>query len=285
MSTSEAETPSNSAVPAIRIEPTAGLFAFNLRDLWEYRELLYFLTWRDIKVRYKQTALGAGWALLQPLLTMVVFTFVFGRFAGVPSNGVPYPLFSFAALLPWQYFASAVGRSGVSLVNSSNLISKVYFPRLVVPLAAAIAPLVDFAIAFLILIVMMFYYGVMPTWTILYLPVFILLAFATALAISLWLSALNVRYRDINYLIPFMVQIWMFVSPVAYPSSLVPEKWQLLYGLNPMASVVEGFRWALLGSGQPPDSLMLVSSCMVLVVFFTGLVYFHKTEQTFADII
>lgn len=271
--------------PFIRIEPANGLLSLNLRDVWEYRELLYFLTWRDIKVRYKQTALGALWAVLQPLLTMVVFTFVFGRFAGVPSNDLPYPIFAFAALLPWQYFASAVGRSGVSLVNSANLISKVYFPRLVVPLAAAIAPLVDFAIAFIIVVVMMAFYGIAPTWTAFYLPLFVLLAFMTALAVSLWLSALNVRYRDINYVIPFLVQIWMFVSPVAYPSSLVPEQWRVLYGLNPMAGVVEGFRWALLGSGQAPDTLVLYSSLMVLVVLFTGLVYFHKTEQTFADII
>lgn len=253
--------------------------------MWEYRELLYFLTWRDIKVRYKQTALGAAWAVLQPLLTMVVFTFVFGKFAGVPSDGLPYPIFAFTALLPWQYFASAVGRSGVSLVSSSNLISKVYFPRLVVPLAAAIAPVVDFAIAFLILLAMMAWYGIVPVWTALFLPLFLLLAFAAALAASLWLSALNVRYRDINYLIPFLVQIWMFVSPVAYPSSLVPEQWRLLYGLNPMAGVIEGFRWALLGNGAAPDFMIIASSAVVILVLLGGLVYFSRTEETFADII
>lgn len=272
-------------IPLIRIEPSKGWVSLKLNELWDYRELLYFLTWRDIKVRYKQTALGAAWAVLQPLLTMVVFTFVFGRFAGVPSNGIPYPLFAFAALLPWQYFASAVGRSGTSVVSSSNLISKVYFPRLIVPLAAAAAPVVDFAIAFGILVVMMFFYGFTLTWTILLLPLFLLLAFLTALAVSLWLSALNVRYRDIGYVIPFLVQIWMFVSPVAYPSSLVPEKWRLLYGLNPMAGVIEGFRWALFGTSQAPDVVVVISSIVVLVILFGGLLYFQKTEQTFADIV
>lgn len=271
--------------PAIRIEPAKGLVAVNLRELWEYRELLYFLTWRDIKVRYKQSVLGVGWAILQPLLTTAIFTFVFGRFAGVPSNGIPYPLFSFAALLPWQYFASAVGRSGVSLVNSANLISKVYFPRLIVPLSAAFAPAVDFVITFGILVLMMFWYGIMPTWNVVFLPLFLLLAFATAMAVSLWLSALNVRYRDVGYVIPFMVQIWMFISPVAYPSNLVPEKWRLLYGLNPMAGVIEGFRWALFGTSAAPDAVVIVSSVIVLLFLFGGLMYFQRTEQTFADIV
>lgn len=272
-------------IPVIRIEPSRGFIALNFNELWEYRELLYFLTWRDIKVRYKQSVLGVGWAILQPLLTTLIFTFVFGRFAGVPSNGIPYPLFAFAALLPWQYFASSVGRSGVSLVNSSNLISKVYFPRLIVPLSAALGPAVDFAVTFIILIVMMFYYAVLPTWNVLFLPVFLLLAFATAIAVSLWLSALNVRYRDVGYVIPFMVQIWMFISPVAYPSSLVPEKWRVLYGLNPMAGVIEGFRWALFGTSRGPDVVVLISSGVVLVILFGGLLYFQKTEQTFADIV
>jgi lipopolysaccharide transport system permease protein len=271
--------------PAIRIEPAKGLVAVNLRELWEYRELLYFLTWRDIKVRYKQSVLGVGWAILQPLLTTAIFTFVFGRFAGVPSNGIPYPLFSFAALLPWQYFASAVGRSGVSLVNSANLISKVYFPRLIVPLSAAFAPAVDFVITFGILVLMMFWYGIMPTWNVVFLPLFLLLAFATAMAVSLWLSALNVRYRDVGYVIPFMVQIWMFISPVAYPSNLVPEKWRLLYGLNPMAGVIEGFRWALFGTSAAPDAVVIVSCVIVLLFLFGGLMYFQRTEQTFADIV
>jgi lipopolysaccharide transport system permease protein len=272
-------------IPVIRIEPSKGWVSLKLNELWEYRELLYFLTWRDIKVRYKQSILGVGWAILQPLLTTLIFTFVFGRFAGVPSNGIPYPLFAFAALLPWQYFASAVGRSGVSLVNSANLISKVYFPRLIVPLSAALAPVVDFAVTLVILIVMMFYYGVAPTWNIVFVPLFLLLSFATAMAVSLWLSALNVRYRDVGYIIPFMVQIWMFISPVAYPSSLVPEKWRLLYGLNPMAGVIEGFRWALFGTSEAPDVVGMISSVVVIVILFGGLLYFQKTEQTFADIV
>lgn len=272
-------------IPLIRIEPSQGLVALRLKDVWEYRELLYFLTWRDIKVRYKQSVLGVGWAVIQPLLTMIIFTFVFGRFAGVPSDGVPYPLFSFAALLPWQYFASAVGRSGVSLVNSANLIAKVYFPRLIIPLSAAMAPAVDFAITLLMLMALMGYYGVMPTAHVVFLPAFFLLAFATAMAVSLWLSALNVRYRDVGYVIPFMVQIWMFISPVAYPSSLVPEQWRFLYGLNPMAGVIEGFRWALFGKGNAPDAVVGLSAAVTLVVLFGGLLFFQKTEETFADIV
>ena len=271
-------------VPHIYIQPPRGWVSLKFGELWEYRELLYFLTWRDIKVRYKQSVLGVGWAILQPLLTMVIFTVVFGKFAKVPSDNLPYPIFAYAALLPWQYFASAIGRGGVSVVGSANLISKVYFPRLVVPLAAAIAPLVDFAIAFVILLGMMFFYGIVPTWGILLLPVFLLLAFLTALAFSLWLSALNVKYRDVGHLIPFLVQAWLFISPVAYPSSLVPDPWRLLYGLNPMAGVIEGFRWALLGS-QAPDVLILISSAAVLVVLVSGLYYFQKTQETFADVI
>ncbi len=276
---------SSSGTPTIRIEPPKGLASLNLKDVWEYRELLYFLTWRDIKVRYKQSVLGVGWALLQPLLTMIIFTFVFGRFAGVPSDGMPYPLFSLAALLPWQYFASAVGRSGVSLVNSANLITKVYFPRLIVPLSAALAPAVDFAITLTMLCALMFYYGVAPTANVVFLPAFLLLAFTAAMAVSLWLSALNVRYRDVGYVIPFMVQIWMFISPVAYPSSLVPEQWRFLYALNPMAGVIEGFRWALFGKGQAPDAVVGLSVAVTLVVLLGGLFFFQKIEQTFADVV
>lgn len=271
--------------PVIRIEPSKGLVSLHLKDVWEYRELLYFLTWRDIKVRYKQSLLGVGWSVLQPLLTMIIFTFVFGRFAGVPSEGVPYPLFSFAALLPWQYFASAVGRSGVSIVNSSNLIAKVYFPRLIIPLSAAIAPAVDFAVTLVMLILLMAYYGVVPTVHVVFLPAFFLLAFAAAMAVSLWLSALHVRYRDVGYVIPFLVQIWMFISPVAYPSSLVPEQWRFLYGLNPMAGVIEGFRWALFGQGHPPDMAVGLSVAVTFVVLLGGLFFFQKTEETFADIV
>jgi lipopolysaccharide transport system permease protein len=277
--------PHSSNAPVIRIEPSKGFALLHLKDVWEYRELLYFLTWRDIKVRYKQSVLGVGWAVLQPLLTMIIFTFVFGRFAGVPSDGIPYPLFSLAALLPWQYFASAVGRSGVSIVNSANLITKVYFPRLIVPLSAALAPAVDFAITLFILAGLMFYYGIAPTANVVFLPIFFLLAFGAAMAVSLWLSALNVRYRDVGYVIPFMVQIWMFLSPVAYPSSLVPEQWRFLYGLNPMTGVIEGFRWALFGTGHAPDAMVGLSAAVTLIVLLGGLLFFQKTEETFADIV
>ena len=230
------------------IQPSRGWSALNLRDLWKYRELLYFLTWRDIKVRYKQTVLGAAWAVLQPFLTMVVFSIFFGGLAKVPSDGVPYPIFSYVALLPWQLFAYSLQNAGNSLVGSQNLITKVYFPRLVIPISAVLSGLVDFAIAFLLLIGMMFYYGIPLRWTILTLPLFILLALATSLAAGLWLSALNVKYRDVRYLIPFLTQFWLFLTPVAYPSSMVPEAIRPFYGLNPMAGVVEGFRWALLGT-------------------------------------
>jgi lipopolysaccharide transport system permease protein len=269
----------------IHIEPVKGWISIRFNELWQYRELLYFLTWRDIKIRYKQTILGAGWAVLQPLLTMVIFTIVFGNFAKVPSNGLPYPIFSYAALLPWQYFASAVNRSGVSLVMNTNLISKVYFPRLLVPLSATLAPFVDFAIAFMILLVMMFYYGMAPTWGVVLLPAFLFLAFLTALAVSLWLCALDVKYRDVAYVIPFFIEVWMFISPVAYSSSIVPEQWRFLFWLNPMTGVIEGFRWALLGNGQPPDIKIFISLFIVLVLLITGLMYFQRVEKTFADVI
>lgn len=270
----------------VRIEPRGRLWSVGWRELWSYRELLYFLVWRDVKVRYKQTVLGAAWAILQPALTMVVFTFVFSRFAGVPSQGVPYPIFALAALLPWGYVAGAVGRSGVSVVSSANLVSKVYFPRLIIPVAAAAAPLVDFAIGFGLLAAGMAWYGVVPGWRLLLLPALVAWAFLTALAVSLWLSAANVRYRDVTYIIPFFVQIWMFISPVAYPSSLVPARWRPLYDLNPVAGIVEGFRWCLFRtSSGPPAASILTSVAVVLVLLASGLVYFHATEDTFADVI
>ena len=272
------------AVPTIEIDSSSGGLV-NLKDLWEYRELLFFLTWRDVKVRYKQSVLGVGWAILQPLLTMVVFTLVFGNFAKIPSDGLPYPIFSYTALLPWTLFAQAISRSGASLVGSSNLITKVYFPRLIVPLASVLAPLVDFAIAFVILLGMMAWFGIAPTWGVLALPVFLLLALATALAVGLWLSALNVRYRDVGYIIPFLVQIWMYASPVAYPVSIVPTQWRLLFSLNPMTGVIEGFRWALLGNGNPDFGVMAVSAAVVVVLLLGGLVYFNRTESTFADVV
>jgi len=272
------------ALPVLRIEPSSGWVSLRLGELWEYRELLYFLVWRDIKVRYKQTALGAAWAILQPVLTMVVFSVFFGRLAKVPSDGIPYPVFALAALVPWQLFAYSVSESTNSLVVSQNLIKKVYFPRLVIPVASVLAGLVDFAISFVALVGLMTYYGIRPTAAIAILPLFILLAVASALCVGLWLSALNVQFRDVRYTIPFLTQFWMFVTPVAYPSSLIPGKWRTVFGLNPMAGVVEGFRWALLGKATSLGPLLAVSIGVVVVLLFGGLVYFRRMESTFADV-
>jgi lipopolysaccharide transport system permease protein len=270
--------------PHILIEPQRGWAALELMDLWKYRELLFFLTWRDIKVRYKQTLLGATWAILQPLFTMVVFSVIFGTLAGLPSDGIPYPIFTFTALLPWQLFAFSLTNSSNSLINSQNLISKVYFPRLIIPIASVLPGLVDFAIAFLVLAGMMIYYQVTISIRLLALPAFILLALLTALAVGLWLSALNVKYRDVRYAVPFLTVLWQYGSPIAYSSSLIPEKWRILYGLNPIAGVVEGFRWALLGRGEV-GSLLWVSVFIVIILLISGLVYFRRMEDTFADII
>lgn len=267
------------------IEPPRGVEALPLRELWAYRELLYFLVWRDIKVRYKQTAIGAAWAVLQPLTAMVVFSVIFGAFAGIPSDGVPYPVFTFAALLPWQLFASALSGAGNSLVGSQSLITKIYFPRLLVPIAAVLGGLADFAVAFVILLLLMALYGVAPTAAVLALPLFVALALAAALAVGLWLSALNVQYRDVRHTIPFLTQIWMYATPVVYPSSIVPEPWRALLGLNPMAGVVEGFRWALLGTAQPSWPMLSVSTLVVAALLGGGLVYFQRMESTFADVV
>jgi len=271
--------------PVFAIRPSRGRISLRLQELWAYRELLYFLIWRDIKVRYKQTVLGAAWAILQPFLTMVVFSVFLGHLARVPSDGIPYPLFAYCALLPWQLFAQALAQSGNSMVASRNLITKVYFPRLVIPLSAVLAGLVDFGIAFCVLLAMMFYYGIVPTAAALTLPLFILLAIATASAVGLWLSALNVQYRDVRYTIPFLTQFWLFATPIAYPSSLVPERWRAIYGLNPMAGVVEGFRWALLGKAQGPGPLLAVSTVAMIGLLVGGLYYFRWMERSFADII
>jgi lipopolysaccharide transport system permease protein len=273
------------AMPVTIIQPSKGWVSLRLRELWEYRELLYFLTWRDIKVRYKQTALGAAWAILQPFMTMVVFSIFFGKLAKMPSDGLPYPIFSFCGLLPWQLFANALTQSSNSLVGSQGLITKVYFPRLIVPLAAVLPGLVDFAITFVVFLGMMAYYGIVPTLAVLTLPLFLLLALATALAAGLWLSALNVQYRDVRYTITFLVQFWLFVTPIAYPSSMVPEKWRLLYGLNPMAGVVEGFRWALLGKAGGLGPMIIVSASVVCLFLIGGLMYFRHMEKTFADVV
>jgi lipopolysaccharide transport system permease protein len=272
-------------VPTFSIEPSTGWASIGLRELWEYRELLYFLTWRDVKVRYKQTALGAAWAIIQPFFMMVVFSLFFGKLAGIPSDGIPYPVFAFCALLPWQLFAHALTESSNSLVANERLITKVYFPRLVVPIAAVLGGLIDFAIAFVVLLAMMIYFGIVPGWPIVILPGFILLAVMTALAVGLWLSALNVKYRDVRYTMTFLIQFWLFATPVAYPSSLIPEQWRWLYGLNPMAGVVEGFRWALLGKTDPPGALLAVSIAVVILLLIGGLYYFRKMEQEFADIV
>ena len=270
---------------AVVIERTRGLLRLDLAELWAYRELLYFLVWRDVKIRYKQTAMGAAWAILQPLLTMVIFSVIFTYVVRVPTDGVPYPLFVYAALLPWTYFAAAVTRTSASLLGDAPLIRKVYFPRLLVPLAAAAVPLVDFGFGCLALFALMAWYRVPPTWGILALPGFLLLALLAALAVALFPSALNVRFRDVGYAIPFLVQTAMYASPVVYSVSLVPPRWQRLYSLNPMVGVIEGFRWALLGKTAPHPSSMLVSAGVVLGLLLASLAYFKYTERTFADVI
>jgi lipopolysaccharide transport system permease protein len=269
----------------IWIRPSRGWRFLKFHELWTYRELLYFLIWRDVKVRYKQTVIGAAWAILQPLMTMVAFTVLFKSIADMPSDGIPYPIFAYTALLPWNLFAGALNRCSLSIVGQSNLITKVYFPRLIVPLSATASGLVDFGIAFLVLLGMMAWYGTVPTFGVFALPLFLLLALATALSIGLWLSALNVRYRDVGHTIPFLIQLWLFASPVAYPISVIPEKWRLLYSLNPMAGVIEGFRWALVGKDSPDFGVIGVSTLVVVAVLFGGIVYFKRMEKSFADLI
>ena len=281
----EIEKQDSHTLPLSVYEPTHGWLSLRLGELWHYRELLYFLTWRDIKIRYKQTALGVTWAVLQPLITMVIFSVIFGQLAKLPSDGIPYPVFSYAALLPWGLFSGALQRAGTSLVTNSNLITKVYFPRLVIPISAVAAGLVDFVISFIVLLGLMLYYKITPTWMILTIPLFVMLAVLTALAVSLWLSALNVQYRDVQYMIPFLIQAWMYASPVAYSAGLIPTgPWRIIYGLNPLAGVIQGFRWALLG-GTPPDELMAISIVIVIILLVSGLYYFRRMERTFADVV
>jgi lipopolysaccharide transport system permease protein len=269
----------------VLIRPSSGWPSLGIREIWEYRELLYFLTWRDVKVRYKQAVLGAAWAIIQPLLAMIVFTLLFGRLGQVPSDGLPYPIFVYSALVPWQLFAHALSESGNSLVLNQNLLTKVYFPRVLIPMAAILSGLLDFFVAFLLLVVLMVHYGFPPQVSWLTLPMFVLLLLATALAVGLWLSALNVRYRDIRYTIPFLVQLWLFCSPVAYPTTVVPAKWRLIYGLNPMTGVIEGFRWALFRTPFAPTRSLVISCLVILVVAVLGLGYFRRTEKTFADFV
>ena len=298
-------------LPVFRIEPPKGFFSLGLRELWTYRELFFFLVWRDVKVRYKQTVLGASWAILQPLLTMIVFSLFFGRLAKIPSDGVPYPIFSFTALVPWQFFAAGMAMAANSLVADSNLLKKVYFPRLIIPASNVLTNGVDFLLAFLVLIVLiggfrlteptpLYAYFLQPfpwdginltpgmqiSYQVIFLPLFVLLALVTALGVSFWLSAMNVQFRDVRYTIPFIVQSWMFITPIAYPSSLITNPTlRAVYGLNPMAGVVEGFRWALLGTSAAPGPVVLASALVAVVVFVTGLMYFQRMENTFADVV
>lgn len=271
------------AVPVTHITPSRGWFDLNVREMWVGRELLLFFVWRDLKVRYKQTAIGVGWVVIQPILTMLVFSFFFGRLAKMPSAGLPYPLFYYCALLPWTYFANSFTSATQTIVEHERMITKVYFPRLFLPVSSVISGLVDFGVSLLLLIGMTMYYHIALRPTVLLIPVFLLLAVGTALGAGLWLSALNALYRDVRHAVPFLIQLWFFLSPVAYPSTLIPARWRWLYGLNPMAGVIEGFRWALSGHGQPPNALMLVSAAMVVVMFLGGLLYFKNMEGTIAD--
>ncbi len=272
-------------VPVTIVKPSKGWISLKLDELWEYRELLYFLTWRDIKVRYKQTVLGAAWAIIQPFFTMVVFSLFFGKLAKMPADGLPYPIFAYAALVPWMFFANGLNNSSNSLVGSASLIKKVYFPRLLVPISSIIPGLIDFFLAFAVLVGMMFFYRIWPTVNIIWLPFLLLLAFITALGVGLWLSALNVQFRDVRYTVPFLTQFWLFATPIAYPSSLLSEPWRTLYGINPMVGVVEGFRWALLGTDTAPGPIVIVSSVVTLMLLVSGAFYFRRMEKTFADVV
>ena len=274
-----------SDLPRTRREPSKGWDWPKLGELWEYRELLFFFAWRDIKVRYRQTVMGASWAIIQPVFTMVIFSLFFGRLGNIPSDGLPYPVFSFAALVPWTFFANAITQASNSLVLSGNMLKKIYFPRLALPIATVLAGVVDFVLAFVVLLGIMLYYGLVPTVNIIWLPFFALLALITSIGVSLWLAAMNVQFRDVRYTIPFLTQAWLFVTPIAYPSSLLPEPWRTVYGLNPMAGVVEGFRWALLGTDTAPGLMMIVSSVVALILLVSGAFYFRRMEQNFADVV
>jgi len=267
------------------IQPSVGWASLKLRELWEYRDLIYFLTWRDVKVRYQQAVLGIAWTVIQPLITMVIFSLIFGKLAKLPSDGLPYPVFTYAGLLPWQLFSGAVLRAGTSLVGNANLLTKVYFPRLIIPISAVTSGVVDFLISFLVLLGLMLFYGIIPKWEISILPFLVIFALAAAFSVGLWLSALNVRYRDVQHIVPFLVQVWMFVSPVAYSTELVPKGiWRIIYALNPMAGVIQGFRWVLLGS-RSPDSTIFVSVVIVAILIAAGLYYFRRMEKSFADVV
>jgi len=272
-------------IKTIRILPSRGWVPIKLKDIWEYRELLYFLTWRDIKVRYKQTVLGATWAILQPFLTMVIFSIFFGKLAGLPSDGIPYPIFSYSGMVIWLFFANGVTLSSSSMVSEANTIKKVYFPRMVIPISAILSGGVDFILAFIVLLGMMVFYGIMPTVAIVWLPLLFLLAFVTSLGVSLWLSAMNVMFRDVRYVVPFLVQAWLFATPIAYSSSLLKGKWKTIYGINPMAGVVDGFRWAILGVETKPGPMIAVSSVVAVALLISGAYFFRRMERSFADVV
>jgi lipopolysaccharide transport system permease protein len=274
-----------SSTTVIRIEPSRGWASLKLRELWEYRELLYLLAWRDIKIRYKQTVLGAAWAVIQPFFSMVVFSLFFGHLAKMSSDGVPYPIFSYTALVPWTFFANGLNQASSRLVSNGNLIKKVYFPRLLIPLAAVLSGVVDFILAFSVLLGMMLYFGIVPTSNAFWLPLFLLLALVTALGVGLWLSAMNAQFRDVQYILPFLTQFWFFSTPIAYSSSLVPEVWRPLYGLNPMVGVIEGFRWALLGTATAPGAMIIASTLTAVLLLITGAFYYRRLEKTFADVL
>jgi len=274
-----------SSLPHIHIEPSRGWVPIKFKDIWEYRELLYFLVWRDIKVRYKQTVLGVAWAIIQPVFSMVIFSIFFGKLAQIRSDGIPYPLFSYTALVPWTFFANGMSQASNSLVGSANLITKVYFPRLVIPIAAVLAGIVDFLLAFVVLLGILVYFGRFPTVAVIWLPLLILLAFITSLGVGLWLTALNVQFRDVRYSLSFLIQAWMFATPIVYPSSYLAEPWRTIYGINPMAGVVEGFRWALLGTNTMPGPMIMVSTLISLTLLVSGIIYFRHMENTFADVV
>lgn len=269
----------------IHIQPVTGWVAISFQELWDYRELIYFLTWRDIKVRYKQTVLGASWAILQPFITMVIFSLFFGKLAKMPSDGIPYPIFSYAALVPWTFFANGVSKASTSLVGGSGLLKKVYFPRLAMPISGVSGGVLDFVLAFIVLLAMMLYYNILPTINILWLPLLLILAYITSLGVSLWLSALNVQFRDIRYIVPFIIQAWMFATPVVYPASLITDPfWKIVYSLNPMVGVIEGFRWALLDTDSEPSLMIIASSLIAILILVGGTIQFRRLEKTFADV-
>ncbi len=270
---------------SVEIRPTRGWGSLDLAELWRFRELLYVLIVRELKIRYKQAAIGVGWAIIQPILAVLIFTVIFGQFAKIDTGGTPYAVFAFAAVLPWTYFAEAVRRASTGLVSDADLIRKVYFPRLIVPFAMVSAPLVDFMTGLVVLLALCAWYGITPTPAFLLLPIFVLVAQALALSIGLWLGPFSVRFRDVIHALPFVVQVWLYASPVAYPASIVPERWRLLYSLNPMVGVIEGFRWALLGTAQPDFRAMAISAVFITLSLGLGVVYFRKMERSFADVI